>query len=656
MTKKLVLVWGLLVWCVVSTQAMQVSSYTINGAATHTVVAQSDNGRDMVYIGEIDGTLTPVASINALVTQGYQIATPSLSYDARTIFFSAKAPSKADFDLYTISFTKGKWGVPRLLDKLVNSAADELSPSFSADGQILYFVRRVAADPAIRHAEPTHTIYQSKVDEKGRFGAPSAILISLGEDYSVSVLPDNTTLLLTSQRPIEGERPKVPYLYYSKRLSNDNWTDPTVITLHEDQRFIPSSPTYNARRHTLYYIATTTDKKPTIRRDSVGVPTGDFILPIHHVTGVVRSTETNQPIVAQISISNIMTNSKLAAQAHDDGYYALAIPQGVNTVIDFTAPQCSHQYLRMNTQALKEDMYATFDCSLSHQIELTFRLYDRFILEPIEANLRITDFQQRPYRDIAIEKLNATSYRAVLPLGQAYRLQFTKEGYLPTIISLAANREIQFNRSQLDIELSPFTKKTHFEVVDAITHERIEAEIEIANRQLPERLLLHVPAAGALDTVLRASARYVVNTSARGYLYDYLTIDMQTIDDNHTFTIALNPITQGAIVQLPDVNFEYNSAEIMLSSLPSLEQVLRLLETNPEVRIELAAHTDDRGNERYNLTLSQQRAASVRDYLVGKGIDPARLQAVGYGKTNPLVPNTSDENRAKNRRVEFIIR
>ncbi len=634
---------------------MKMTSYSINGAATHVVATQLNNGKDLIYMGAINGKLQPVDAINALVKKGFQVMTPSLAYDARTIYFAAKSPSKGDFDLYASYFVKSKWSNPRPLGSTVNSSQDEFSPSLSADGQHLYFIRRVAANPHEKKSEVRSTIFMSQVNEHGRFGAPASILISLGDEHSVSILPDNTTLLFTSQRAIDDSRPKVPHLYYSKSLPNNNWYDPMLISLGEEQPFVPSSPTYNTRTGKIQYIATTTDKKPLITRKQVSAPSENFVLPLHHIRGTIRHTESDKPIAAHITVSDIITNRKLTAKAHDDGFYALAIPRGLNTIIDFTAPQCSHQYLRVNTQNLGKDKHETFDCTLHNQIELTFMIYDRLLLEPIDAQIRITDFNDQPYNHIAINQLNKTSYRAVLPLGKPYKLHFSKEGYSPYIVNLAENREIQFNHSQLDIELLPFIKKTHFEVVDATTRKRIDAEIEITNRQLPEQLQFTSSANALVDTVLRASARYIVNTSARGYLYDYMSIDMHTVGDNHTFTIALNPIVQGATVQLSDVNFEYNSAEIMPSSLASLTQVLRLLMTNPEVKIELAAHTDDRGNDKYNLKLSQKRAASVRNYLVEKGIDASRLQAVGYGKTKPLVPNTSDTNRAKNRRVEFVI-
>ena len=77
--------------------------------------------------------------------------------------------------------------------------------------------------------------------------------------------------------------------------------------------------------------------------------------------------------------------------------------------------------------------------------------------------------------------------------------------------------------------------------------------------------------------------------------------------------------------------------------------------SNPEVRILLAAHTDDIGGANYNIKLSQKRAESVKNYLVKQGIAIDRLESEGFGMNEPLVPNDSEENRAKNRRVEFRI-
>lgn len=87
-----------------------------------------------------------------------------------------------------------------------------------------------------------------------------------------------------------------------------------------------------------------------------------------------------------------------------------------------------------------------------------------------------------------------------------------------------------------------------------------------------------------------------------------------------------------------------------------LDELVKIMKDNASIKIEIGGHTDNVGDEGANKTLSQERANSCMTYVVSKGIDAIHLKAVGYGQTKPLVANNSDENRAKNRRVEFKIR
>jgi outer membrane protein OmpA-like peptidoglycan-associated protein len=80
-----------------------------------------------------------------------------------------------------------------------------------------------------------------------------------------------------------------------------------------------------------------------------------------------------------------------------------------------------------------------------------------------------------------------------------------------------------------------------------------------------------------------------------------------------------------------------------------------MLAENPAVEIEMSAHTDSRGSDEYNVKLSANRAKSVMDYIISKGIASTRIISEGYGETKPVVPNDTDENRQLNRRVEFTI-
>jgi outer membrane protein OmpA-like peptidoglycan-associated protein len=124
---------------------------------------------------------------------------------------------------------------------------------------------------------------------------------------------------------------------------------------------------------------------------------------------------------------------------------------------------------------------------------------------------------------------------------------------------------------------------------------------------------------------------------------------------------VIDPINS-EIVILEQVFFDVDKDTIKERSFPVLNAVALILKKNPQVkRVEIQGHTDDQGTEVYNLDLSNRRAASVRTYLIGKGIEPERLDSKGYGETSPKVPieglkgRALNDARAENRRVQFII-
>ncbi len=117
---------------------------------------------------------------------------------------------------------------------------------------------------------------------------------------------------------------------------------------------------------------------------------------------------------------------------------------------------------------------------------------------------------------------------------------------------------------------------------------------------------------------------------------------------------ALVVVTDCEVKITQQIHFDYNKATIRRISYGVLDAVVEVLDKNPDIKIEVQGHTDNRGSASYNKKLSDRRAGSVMKYLVSHGIDPERLTSRGYGFDRPLVPNTSDQNRALNRRVQFV--
>ncbi len=105
-----------------------------------------------------------------------------------------------------------------------------------------------------------------------------------------------------------------------------------------------------------------------------------------------------------------------------------------------------------------------------------------------------------------------------------------------------------------------------------------------------------------------------------------------------------------------NVFFSTGSAKLLTKSFPKLNDLVTILKENPTYKVTIDGHTDSQGNDASNQTLSENRAASVKTYLTGKGIDESRLSSAGYGETNPVADNKTAAGRAKNRRVEITLR
>lgn len=159
---------------------------------------------------------------------------------------------------------------------------------------------------------------------------------------------------------------------------------------------------------------------------------------------------------------------------------------------------------------------------------------------------------------------------------------------------------------------------------------------------------------GKFQIKLPNGSEYQVKIKSFDQAMNYTAIQIEESDQDMEFDI-------GIMYELPktytlkDVNFDTNSANLKSSSFQSLDELAELLLLKEKLKIELAGHTDSDGEADMNLDLSQRRADAVRNYLIKKGVPSNRVTAVGYGETQPIATNSTDEGKALNRRTEVRI-
>jgi OmpA-OmpF porin, OOP family len=162
---------------------------------------------------------------------------------------------------------------------------------------------------------------------------------------------------------------------------------------------------------------------------------------------------------------------------------------------------------------------------------------------------------------------------------------------------------------------------------------------------------------GKFKLNLQPGTAYGYVASAKGYFPSGGTFDLSknTGSQEVTNDIFLNPVGVGESITLKNIYFEVSKFELLSSSFPELDRLVVFLTDNINTEIRIEGHTDNVGDFDENIQLSLNRANAVKKYLVTKGIASARIETKGMGPTQPMSKGTTDTERQKNRRVEFVI-
>jgi OmpA-OmpF porin, OOP family len=167
------------------------------------------------------------------------------------------------------------------------------------------------------------------------------------------------------------------------------------------------------------------------------------------------------------------------------------------------------------------------------------------------------------------------------------------------------------------------------------------------------------PDDGSFKVVLPFDKNYLIRATADKFFAQSENLNLDSfVKAGHKEIhkdLYLVPIEIGQVVRLNNVFFDFDKWDLRAESFIELDRVVQLMKENPAIEIEMSAHTDSYGADDYNYKLSDNRARSVMEYIISKGISASRIISKGYGETKPVAENDTPENRQLNRRVEFTI-
>lgn len=196
-------------------------------------------------------------------------------------------------------------------------------------------------------------------------------------------------------------------------------------------------------------------------------------------------------------------------------------------------------------------------------------------------------------------------------------------------------------------------------IIDTKTKKPINADIVYNNLSNNEQIgsASSDPSTGEYKIILPYGKNYSFMANKKNY---YPISDNIDVTDIKTYIeiekdLYLTPIEIGERVRLNNIFFDYDKSTLKIESYPELKRLIDLFKEYPNLKIEVSGHTDNIGNQDYNIKLSNDRANSVMSYLLGQGIPKTKISAIGFGKSQPVADNSTEQGRALNRRVEFKI-
>lgn len=195
-------------------------------------------------------------------------------------------------------------------------------------------------------------------------------------------------------------------------------------------------------------------------------------------------------------------------------------------------------------------------------------------------------------------------------------------------------------------------------VFDSETKKGLPSAVELTDLATKEMISkVQTDETGSYLITLPIGKDYAFNVNRKGYLFfsDNFPLSKYVPDSTYHIDIPLQPLSPDATVILKNIFFDVNRYELKPGSFVELDNIVALLKENPTLKIRINGHTDNTGKPEDNLKLSNNRANAVIQYLVSKGIDPKRLSSKGWGETQPIADNNTEEGKAKNRRTEMTI-
>jgi outer membrane protein OmpA-like peptidoglycan-associated protein len=598
-----------------------------------------------------EGAWSDPAPIDSINNACDFIGGPNLSFDGNTLYYTAYIEGETQTeDIYFSSLVSGGWSAPKRFMGTVNT--DEGYEGFSSiasDERSIYFISVNEDYPYDKkNKENCFKILVSTKSIQGEWSIPDPLpeLINSGCVRDPKIMADNRTLLFSALTA--GEKGKFN-MYQSQIQIDGNWGEPVPLD-YVNTELNNLAPAIPASGDIMYF-----NSEGNIYTIGIAPEYRQFFNA--SIVGHIRDFKTGEGMAAKIIIKDANNLEVISVlNSNERGRFNIILNGGRNYKVEFEMDDYLSQSFDYPLYYATEYVEEVKTVKLRSDADLGLIVYDKGLNTAMPATISIFE------GDSLTSTLELTDYETS---EMNLQLDVNKIYSIVASANLFDGDSIEVNTSEntsvnLKFYLAPKTVAYNFKVKDVTSKRRLKSKLTLKNKNKDEII------DGYADETfnLRQGDQYEVLTSGdRGYLLSSMAIDVPVLEDDveGVYSPAMNmemevtPLAVGVSLVLNSISFETNSAQLSAESLLEVDRVHDFMSLNENISIEISAHSDDVGGDNFNLELSKKRAASVEDYLVQKNIPISRMQSVGYGEQKPIVANDSEENRAKNRRVELQV-
>jgi outer membrane protein OmpA-like peptidoglycan-associated protein len=657
-------------------------------------------------------------NLGPAINSSYDDINPVISPDGRILFFTRvnhpeNTYGERDSEDIWVSYlgVDNKWSTAERLSEL-NIGRYNAVLSISADGQTLLLNgifnkkgniwKKRGLSISTKSGNTWSTPEKLKINKLSKKNR--------GMKSSASMSTDGQFIVLSFTKWYNGEHSN---LFISQKKDNGKWKKPKKLKSLQSPRN-EDSPFLSADNKTIYFSSNIESKKdyniykasrtgagwkrwtyPVKLSDTINSPLWESYFKTNTKGSVAYFSSTNKSTGGKADIFNVklfeenpfvivsgsVINSKTSKLLRDKLFtilingqpvdsvsintdsstYRVKLPLGASYTLAASVKNYTSQILAVDVSTVKEFTKMKIDLQVDPQsyVVVSGKIFVKGTDTPVPASANPTVLIDGQPANL-LSKDNATGdYSIKISHGKTYNISVQANGYttLPGKLDLSAIDEYQEIKKDLFVDehkmalvMGKIIDKKSGKVVTYTPALKILVEgISTASS--------FIDPASEYELKLPLGYSYTISASAPNYypVYEMINVSNESGNVKIFKDLYIVPIEVGQSIRLNNIFFETGKSILKKESFPELDRVIEFLATSPDIKIEIAGHTDNVGNAASNLKLSMARAKSVAAYIINKGIDKERITANGYGLSKPVASNKTAAGKAQNRRVEFTI-